>query len=533
MKQRRFILFLPAVFLLLLACRLSSVRLPGDTAVTNRSNTLVLLGSQPRTLDPAKTLAGPDGPIGHIFSGLVMLNPDLQIEPDLAAGWQVSDDGLVYTFYLRKNAVFHDGRPVLAEDVIASWERATDPATGSDTAATYLNDIEGVAEKLNGTAVTIRGLRAVDNHTLEVRLTRPVVYFLGKLAFPVAYVVDTTQTDQPNWERQPNGTGPFKLKRWVDDSILELTRFDLYYNTPAQIDGVVYQLGPGLPLAMYQQDEIDLVGIGGDNLAQALDPNNPLSAELQTAVSMCTSTIGLNNRLAPFDDVRVRQAFNYALDKELLARTFGNGMTIAAKGPLPPGMPGFNPDLTGYPYDPERARALLAEAGYADPADMPPLTYTTSGYGDVGPFVTAVITMWQQNLGVTIQPETIDPFAYYNELFSGNMGHFFDSGWCADYPDPQNFLDVLYQSGSQQNLSGYANAELDALLAEAAVETDVAERLRLYGRAEEMVIEGAPVVFLSHSVTAVLVKPRVQNYHLTPIGIPQWHRISLTTAAEK
>ncbi|RMD47908.1 MAG: peptide ABC transporter substrate-binding protein, partial [Candidatus Thermofonsia bacterium] len=222
----------------------------------------------------------------------------------------------------------------------------------------------------------------------------------------------------------------------------------------------------------------------------------------------------------------------YALDKELLARTFGSGMTIAANGPLPPGLPGSHPDLTGYPYDPERARALLAEAGYADPADMPPLTYTTSGYGDVGPFVTAVITMWQENLGVTIQPETIDPFEYYNELFSGNMGHFFDSGWCADYPDPQNFLDVLYQSSSQQNLSGYANAELDALLAQAAVETDVAERLRLYGRAEEMVTEGAPVVFLSHSVTAVLVKPRVQNYHLTPIGIPQWHRISLTTAAE-
>lgn len=521
MTRKHIFFLLPSAFILLMACQLFNVAVPGQI---DRSNTVVVVGGQPRTLDPARTLSGPDGPIGHIFSGLVQLNSDLQIEPDLAAGWQVSEDGLTYTFYLRKNAVFHDGRSVLAEDVIASWERATDPVLGSDTAATYLNNIDGVTEKMAGDAATIRGLRALDTHTLEVRLTAPVVYFLSKLAYPVAYVVDVNQVNQPNWERQPNGTGPFTLTRWVDDQIIELARFDNYYQTPATVDGVIYQLGPVLPLSLYQQGEIDLVGIGGDNLAQAQDPNNPLANDLQTAVSMCTTTIGLNNRLTPFDDVRVRQAFNLALDRELLARTFGGGSVLVANGPLPPGMPGFDPDLAGYPFDPARARQLLAEAGYAD---LPPLTYTTSGYGDVGPFVTAVITMWQDNLGVTITPETLDPFVYYDELFAGNMGHFFDGGWCADYPDPQNFLDVLYGSQSQQNLSGYANPELDALLADAAVAADVAERLRLYGRAEQMVLADAPVVFLSHGVTAVLVSPALQNYHLTPIGVPQWQRVSL------
>ena len=487
-----------------------------------REEAIFVRGGQPRTLDPVTTHAGPAGALGHIFSGLVTLDADLQVQPDLAAGWLVSEDRLVYTFYLRKNAVFHNGRPVTAQDIIFSWERATDPATSSDTAQTYLGDIAGVVARLEGTAATISGLRALDDHTLEVRLTAPVIYFLAKLAYPVSFVVDRENVAQSDWEHQPNGTGPFKLETWQDDEIMVLARNENFYREPAKVKNLVILMGPGLSLGMYEQGEIDIVSIGGDALARAQDPNNPLAAELRMIVNMCTSTIGLNNQQPPFDDVRVRQAFNYALDKQKLIDIFTNGNGLVARGALPPGLPGYSEELAGYPYDPEQARQLLADYG-----DFPPLTFHMSGYDDVGAYTTAVISMWQENLGVTIQPVLLDPFTFFDELYSGNTGHIFSSGWCADYPDPQNFLDVLYHSGSRQNLSGFAQAEVDQLLEQARGERDISTRLALYHEAEQMIVAQAPVVFMSHSVSAVLVKPHLHNYRLTPIGITQWHTVSI------
>lgn len=518
------ILALSLLLLTLTACGL----LPESVVSSyDPAETLFFSGGQPRTLDPARTLGGPDGALGHIFSGLTTLDTDLQVQADLAAGWTVSDDGLVYTFYLRRNAVFHDGRSVTADDVRFSWERAADPATGSDTALTYLGDIDGVAEKLAGTADQIHGLRVLDDHTLEVTLNAPVVYFLQKLAYPVAFVVDGDNVAAADWEQTPNGTGPYRLQTWRDDDILVLSRFDAFYTEPAQIRQVVIDLGPSLPLAQYEQGELDLIGIGGPTLERAQDPNSPFYTQLRTGVSMCTTTIGLNNGLPPFDDVRVRQAFNFALDKELLIDTFSNGNGLVANGALPPGMPGFNSELVGYPFDPQRARDLLAEAGYANPADLPTLTYTTSGFGDVGGYETAVITLWQEELGVMIEPEVIEPFTYYDQLYAGNVGHLYSSGWCADYPDPQNFLDILYHSDSRQNIGGFRDPQIDALLAQARTERDAGTRLALYQEIERLLVAAAPVLFVSHAETAVLVNPAVQNYTLTPIGVPQWHRLAL------
>ncbi len=518
---------LALLFLTLFGCKLTEVG--GETAVSNYDvdpdSAIILSGGQPRTLDPAITHGGPSGALGHIFSGLIALDADLQIQPELAAGWDISDDGLVYTFYLRKNAVFHDGSPVTAQDVIYSWERATDPALGSDTAATYLGDIAGVAAKLDGSAGAIDGLRAIDDYTLEVTLAEPVVYFLSKLAYPVAYVVDENNIAQSDWEHRPNGSGPFRLQEWKDDEIMVLERNAAYYLEPARVQKLVYLMGAGIPLSLYETGEIDMVGIGNSALERVQDPNDALAGDVQMGVSMCTSTIGLNNAIAPFDDVRVRQAFNYALDKELMIELFYGGNALPAHGSLPPGMPGYNADLEGYPFDPERARQLLAEAGYPDGAGFPTLTYSTSGYGEVGDYVTAVITQWQENLNVKIDPVVIDPFIFYDELYDGNVGNLYSNGWCADYPDPQNFLDILYHSESVQNNGRYSNPEIDAKLEQARIETDAPTRLALYADIEAQLVEEAPVVFTTHGINAVLVNPELEGYTLTPIGVRQWHRV--------
>jgi ABC-type transport system substrate-binding protein len=525
--RRIALLALPLVVLALLACNaLTQVSNPAAIYGVDRDEAIFLTGSQPQTLDPALTYAGPSGPLGHIFSGLVTLDPALQVQPDLATGWDVSDDGMTFTFFLDPEAVFHDGRPVTAADVVYSWERAAAPATGSDTAASYLNDIVDFAEYHAGQTDNLSGLRVLDDHTLEVTIDAPKPTFLAKLSYPVAFVVDRANIEMPDWERQPNGTGPFTLKTWEDDDILILERYDDYYRQPAALRHVVYLLGAGLPLSLYETDQIDLVGIDSSTLERALDPNDPLSADLVTGSAMCTDYVGYNAQLPPFDNVLVRQAFNHAIDRERLVTTLGQGRMLVANGPLPPGMPAFQDRPLTYEYDPGYAQELLLQAGY-EPGSLPPLQYHVPGYGDVHAQATALITMWQENLGVTIEPVLIDPYTYTDELFAGNTGHIFDSGWCADYPDPENFLDVLFHSRAQQNLGGFADAEIDALLEAARVEQDTAARLALYAQIEEKLIATAPALFMSHPLSAILVKPVVSGYALAPIGVPQWHLVTI------
>lgn len=472
-------------------------------------NTVTLSSGQPRTLDPALTFGDAGSVIGLVFSGVVTLDQNLQIQPDLAIGWDVSDDGTQYTFFLHPEARFHDGRDLTADDVKFSWERALNPATGSDTAATYLGDITNI--------------EALDTKVLRVTIDAPKPYFLAKLTYPVAFVIDRQQVENPTWERTPNGSGPFKLETWVDDQLITLIANEDYYAQRGNVEQVRYEMGGGLALSRYELDEIDVVGIGGSTLERARDPNEEFSADLRTIPSLCTTFVGLNNTLPPFDDVRVRQAFNYALDKELITEGLQRDNALPSNGVLPPGMPGFIVRDV-YPFNPDLARQLLAESGYDT---SQPLIYTSSGYSDVGGLPTAAITMWEEVLGVTIEAELIEPFQYAPRLYAGEVGHFFNFGWCADYLDPQNFLDILFYSNSLQNWGRYANSQIDAQLEAARIEPDVESRLQQYANIESQLIDEAAYVFVSHGISSILVQPHIEGYVLTPIGIPQWHRVNL------
>ena len=491
---------------------------------SNSQSAVTLSSGQPRTLDPARTLGDAAGPIGHIFSGLVTLDQSLQVQPELAAGWDVSEDRLSYTFFLHPNARFHDGRAVTASDVKFSWERALNPETGSQTAATYLGDIAGAAAVQNGSAETLSGVTVIDDSTLQVTLDAPKPYFLAKLTYPVSYIVDSGQVNSANWEKNANGSGPFILDRWRDDEIIVLEKNPDYFRSSGNVNQITYLLDAGLPLSQFENGDIDMVGIGAAGIERVRDPNDPLTGAIFTRPSLCTTFVGLNNNLPPFDDVRVRQAFNYGLDREKLIEGLFNDGALSASGILPPGMPGSNSQSL-YPYNPELAQQLLREAGYDT---SQPLTFTTSGYTDAGGFVSAVISLWEEALGVEISAELVEPFLYSDQLYAGNSGHFFSYGWCADYLDPENFLDILFHSESAQNWGRYANAEVDALLEQARTEPDVNQRMALYGDIEATMIEDAPYVFVSHGLSSLLVNPRIEGYAFTPIGIPQWHRVTVS-----
>ena len=223
------------------------------------NQSLVLSGGEstnPRDYDPATTLGSGDK---LAFSGLVSFDPKLNLTPDLAESWDVSADGTVYTFHLRENARFHDGKPVTASDVIYSWERAASPELASDTALTYLGDIVGIKEIANGQADHASGLVALDDHTLQVTIDAPKPYFLYKLTYPTAFILDKENVESgEEWYREPNGTGPYRLKEWNRfESIVYEANPDFYLGAPS-VPYVVYQRYTGQGLRLYETNEIDM-----------------------------------------------------------------------------------------------------------------------------------------------------------------------------------------------------------------------------------------------------------------------------------
>lgn len=487
-----------------------------------RDQALVLLGGEstnPRDYDPATTYSGSDK---KVFGGLVSFDPQLNLVPDLAESWSISPDGTTYTFTLRANARFHNGRPVTADDIIYSWERAADPETESNTVLTYLGDIVGVREMRDGQADHIAGLRVIDERTIQVTLDAPKPYFLFKLTYPTAFVVDRANVESaPDWYRTPNGTGPYRLVRWDSFELMLYERNEIYHLDPPSIPYVIVQLYTGVGLRLYEVGDIDVTGIGYYDVPRMLDPQEPLHTDLLTGVSLCTSYVVFDVEQPPFDDPLVRQAFTMAFDREQYIEVVLDGIGLPAEGLYPPGLPGYDEALEGLPYDPVQARRLLAESAYGGPDRMPSILYTTSGTGSsVSSSVSAQVDLWQQNLGVHITIENLEPDRYYDEINAGNHGQILITGWCADYPDPENFADVLFHTGTEYNHGHYSNPQVDALLEQTRIEQDADERILLYQEIERMIVQDAPALFLVHSLSYVLVKPHIQGYALTPIDVP-------------
>jgi len=480
---------------------------------------LVLAGGEstnPRDYDPATTYGSGDK---LLFSGLVSFDPNLNLTPDLAETWEVSADRMIYTFHLRTNAKFHNGRAVTAQDVIYSWERAASPALESDTALTYLGDIAGVKDMASGQADHIEGLTALDGHTLQVIIDAPKPYFVYKLTYPTAFVVDKENVESGEWYRQPNGTGPYKLVEWRRfEQIVYEANQDFYLGAPS-IPYVVVSLYQGDSQRLYESGDVDLSYVY--SVDRFTDPTEPLHNELITGVNLCTGYTTFDATRPPFDDANVRKAFSMAFDRQKYIDVVLNGRALPASGLYPPGLPGFNIALKGLPYDPAQARQLLIQSKYGGPDGLPPIVFTDGGIGTyISPGIAAMAEMWEQNLGVKITVENLEPNYYLEQIHSGNHGQLIGGGWCADYPDPENFADVLFHTGSQQNSGGYSNPQLDSILEAARVEPDVTNRIMMYQQAEQMLVDDAAALFTTHSFSYQLVKPYVKGYVFTPIDIP-------------
>lgn len=495
----------------------STLFFPPNPFGTDTGETLKLLGGEPdeTDLDPAITLGGAGGYTGLLYAGLVRLSANMQIVPDLAESWQISPDGIVYTFTLLEGLQFADGKPITAETVRLSWERATDPDTGSSVAATYLGDIVGADDKLAGEADQISGVKVIDERTLEVTLDSPKPYFLAKLTYPTSFVVDTSQAKGDLWMWTPNPSGPYLLKDYREQDAILFERNDKYPKPPA-IRYLAIDLNPGgSAISLYESGRLDIVYLDAESTLRVRNPQDPLHANWQSNPSMCTSFVQMNNTLPPFDDAQVRLAFLQAIDPEQLNENLTLSTNRVARSLLPPGMPGFSSTLVVPDFDPQAARATLAGSSYAD--ELPEVIINAAGYGDTQrDDIAALAEMWQTNLGVEVQVKYLDPVEF-TQAARQNHDHMVMWGWCADYPDPENFLDVLFHSQSEMNVSGYTNPKVDALLEQARTELDPAKRLALYQSAEALLLADAALIPVSNSVSDVLVNPRVKGFILSPI----------------
>ena len=497
--------------------------------------TLVRLGADPPTLDPHLNVDVTSARyIVEIYGGLLTINQDLALTRDIAENWSVSEDGTAFTFRLDPRATFHDGRQVTAQDFKWSLERAADPATEAPTVDVFLGDIIGVREKLEGAATEISGVSAVDPRTLTLRIDAPKAYFLSKLSYPTSFVLDQSNVEGNDaWVLQPNGTGPFRLLEYEPGEALRLGRFEDYHLGAANLDEVQFILSGGNSMLMYENDEIHVTGVDLATLEGLRDPANPLHGQLHISPPhFDISYFGMNASEPPFDDPKVRQAFNYAVDRETLADVIYDGLVTPAKGILPPNFPGYNPDLEGYYFDPELAKKLLSESKYGDDLEnFPPITLTLPGSFGASPSTptVAVLGMWENHMGISVDLLQTEWDIFLEDLHRGRFQMFGGIGWVADYLDPETFLDIQFHSDSSNNNVQYSNPELDLLLERARTEQDRNARFELYHQAEEIVVKDSPWVPLWHSgQDNFLAKPEVQDYFQFPLIIPTYRYVYFT-----
>lgn len=516
---------------------------PGQLA---EQQIFVLPGAEPPTMDPHLSGDATSAEyVVEIYSGLMAYDNELNLIPDIAESYEVSEGGLVYTFKIRDDAVFQDGKPIAAEDFKWSFERACDPATGSPTADTYLGDVVGCREKLQGEADDVEGVTVVDDKTLQLTIDEPIGFFLAKLTYPTAYVLDREDVEgDPNWATdQPNGSGPFALAEYApEEGAIVLTKNENYYRDPQPtLERVVYLINAPINLLSGYEQGLGQLGLSSDftynaipvgisDLSRLTDPSEPLSDEFVSTPELNVSYIGFNVNEPPFDDPNIRQAFNLGLDKRRMVRLVFQDTYPVANGIVPPTMPGYqNPDLSDYEFDPERALELIGESSYGDPSELPEITLNVSGTGgQVGSIIEAIVESYKENLGVEINVEQTPWAEFLEDLNQPDPPYqMYQLGWIADYPDPQNFLEVLFHSESSQNHGNYSNPEVDRLLEQARTAQDSEERLQLYQQAEQMILDDAAWVPLYFGVENWLVKPYVHGFKIPPMKIPKFQYVSI------
>jgi oligopeptide transport system substrate-binding protein len=483
-----------------------------------------MLGDNPSTLDPALlTDIYGRAVVSQLFDSLVQFDTDLNPLPALAEFWEASLDRRTWTFILRRGVKFHHGREMTAHDVVYSFTRLLNPAK-SLSATEPFQRIQGAKAFMEGKTQRVEGLKVLDRYTLQIVLDDPLAHFLVVLGLNHAAIVprDEVEKQGEHFGQSPVGTGPFKFVHWKPNQEIVLEANNHYYEGRPFLDTVVFKIVIGSKLeerfAEFLRGHLEETIIPSAKIEEV--SADPAYQKYQRFYNPMLNLIyiGFNTRVSPFDDRRVRQAFNYAVNTEAIVKEITKRGSLVAHGALPPGMPGYNPNLLGYAYDPSKARHLLAEAGYPDGSGFPVVQLWSAHKAASTKAELAAYQKYLAEIGVKVEVYFAPNWPAYKEMLEQGKLPMFYLAWYADIPDPDNFLTPLLHSASPTNRTFYHNPRVDQLLEQARQELDYTQRITLYREVERIVYDDAPWILQHHDVLDYLYQPYVQGVKISYMG---------------
>lgn len=486
-------------------------------------------GGDSVSLDPITVTDGESFKVTkNIFDTLVNFGEqDTEIEPGLASEYTAAEDGLTYTFTLEEGVTFHDGTDFNAEAVVANFDRW---AAGDADQFPYYGSMFGGFGDEEGHV--IESVEATGDYEVTIKLKRPMAPFLKNLAMSPFGIASPTAIEEQGdaFGDNPVGTGPFKFVEWNRNDTVRIEKFEDYWvEGEPKLDEVVFRAIPDNSgrLNALLAGEIDLADGINPSDAETIESNDDL--QLYERPSMNVGYLGLTTTREPFDDPKVRQAMNHAIDRQAIVDAFFEGRGEVAKNPLPPVISGYNDAIEGYDYDPEKAKALLEEAGLGDGFEMElwampvPRPYMPDGQK-----VAEAIQSDLAEVGITAEIVSYEWATYLEKAANGEADAFL-LGWTGDNGDADNFLYVLLDQDNigSNNYTYYENQELHDILIEAQTEVDEEVRNELYAQAQEIIHEDAPWVPLAHSTPLLAGGSNVVNFKPHPTGSDKLAEVDL------
>ena len=468
--------------------------------------------------------------VNQLYNGLVRLDSSLNIIPDLAHSWTISDDGLTYTFNLRSNVYFHDnqcfrdtaGREVISDDVVYSLNRLIDNKIASPGSWLFKGKVD-----------TISPFIAVDDTTFRMHLLTPFLPMLGILTMQYCGIVPSEAIEYygDKFRSQPVGTGPFVFKKWIENQALYMVKNDKYWEQGVPlIDGIKTLFIPDRKIAFLEllNGGIDYVpGLESSFINELLTREGNLKKEKEAIIKYKRSPylnmeyLGINMEVvdatSPLSNKLVRKALNYGIDRSLMLMSLRNGVGKPAEsGFVPFGLPSYDEEVVvGYHYNPEKAQNLLVEAGFPGGKGLEPITlYTNNDYLDLTTFVAK---QWER-IGVKVIIDVLESAVLRDGMRKSQLP-LFRASWIADYPDPESFLCMFYSKNpAPPNYTRYNNPNFDALYEKAIGESNTEKRMKYYQEMDKIIVEDAPVIFLFYDQSANFYSRRVSGAQTNAIN---------------
>ena len=521
------LVFLSALLLILAACGGSASTTPTTSGTHPLASSQVLVfpnvGTQDLgVLDPAQ---GPDAnsaiAVGMIYSGLVKFDQNLEVVPDQAYSWTISPDNKTYTFKLKPGIMFSDGTPVTAQTYVYTLTRQILPQVQGGFAQGFFGIIDGANDVINGKTTVLRGVRALDDSTLQITLTQPAAYFLDLMATSFCFPLNEkviARYGQKDWVNHAAGngigTGPFMVKEWDHNVKMVLVPNPHWYGAKTKLTEVdmLFVSDPSTAFKSFQAGQYNFDwNITVQDLAIAKNmPGFTRESQLQTDL------LFFNNKMAPFDKPAVRQAFAYATDKATLVNAIFKGAAVVAPTIIPPGMPGYQVGYQGLPYDKNKALAAL-ESAYPDVSKVPSITFTYPSSQISSLEAQALQQMWQTALGIRVNLLSVELNAYNTETTNRQVQFGFTQ-WTADFPDPYDWLALNLLSSAAGNDGSWSNAQFDQAVMQAEQASGNA-RIQLYNQAEQIAITDVGWLPLDHQTLSAVIPSWVHGVTLNNTGL--------------